>query len=389
MNERITVLYPITDLARDGAQHQLLELVRGLDKKRFRPVVLTLRSGGPMEKEFKETPGVHLISLERKGRYDLSCLWDILTIIRRLKADVIQPFLTPATFFALLPALLCGTPVRIVTERASAGRTNTRLGYGLYLKMEDMLSRFADYAIANSRAGEKFLIQRGIAPDRVKVIYNGVNLDRLMTRNEETSRIRLRMNVPPGGKVIGMMARMFPQKRYDIFLRAAAIISAGMPDTRFAVLGDGPLRPGLENLSNELGIGPKVTFFGEQREVGPYISAFDVAVLLSEAEGCSNSILEAMASGKPVVATDVGGNPELVSHGETGFLVPPGDVQAVAKAVFKLINDPTTANVMGQRGRDAVLARFSLNSMVRRYEAVYEETTVAGVRRKNERSGRA
>jgi glycosyltransferase involved in cell wall biosynthesis len=374
MNERITVLYPITDLARDGAQRQLLELVKGLDKKRFRPVVLTLRSEGSMEVEFKAVPELELISLGRKGKYDLLCLYKIIGIIRGMKVDVVQPFLTPATFFSLLPALVCHTPVKIVTERLSSGRTDLGFGYRLYLKIEDLLSRFADRAIANSKAGEEYLIQRGVDHNRIGVIYNGLNFERLSAGKEDIERVRRRLDVPFGGKVVGMIARLFPQKRHDVFLQASTFIDAVMPDTRFAIVGDGPLRSHLENRSQELGIASKVTFFGEQREVGPYISAFDIAVLTSEAEGCSNSVLEAMALAKPVVATDVGGNRELVSHGESGFLVPAGDAKAVAQAILYLVRNPEVARTMGQRARRRVASRFSISKMVQQYESLYEET---------------
>jgi glycosyltransferase involved in cell wall biosynthesis len=386
MNTRTTVLYPITDLARDGAQRQLLELVKGLDKQRFRPIVLTLRPGGPMEADFRAVPDLELISLERKGKTDLLFPFRMASMIRQIRADVVQPFLTPATFYTLLPALLCRTPVKIVTERVSAGRTATGSGYRLYLKMEDLLSQFADWAVSNSKAGEDFLIQRGINPNRVRVIYNGLDLSRLVTTRESVERVRQRLDIPPHGRVIGMMARLSSQKRHDTFLRAAAVINTVAPDTRYAIVGEGPLRGPLEKLSQELGMAAEVTFFGEQREVGPYVSAFDIAVLLSEAEGCSNSVLEAMALGKPVVATDVGGNRELVEHGTTGFLVPPGDVQAAAEAVLNLIRDTAAASSMGQKAREVIASRFSVGGMVEQYQALYDKTLAGKLQKGTEES---
>jgi glycosyltransferase involved in cell wall biosynthesis len=167
---------------------------------------------------------------------------------------------------------------------------------------------------------------------------------------------------------------MFPQKRHDVFLKAARIVSATAPGARFALVGDGPLRSYLENLSQELGIASKVSFFGEQREVGAYISAFDIAILTSEAEGCSNSVLEAMALAKPVVATDVGGNRELVSHGESGFLVPAGDAEAIAQAILYLVRNSEVARAMGHRARERVITRFSVERMVQQYQTLYEQT---------------
>ncbi|MBI4303187.1 MAG: glycosyltransferase [Chloroflexi bacterium] len=375
MRERMTVLFPITDLAMDGAQRQLLELVKGLDKERFTPIVLTIRPGGSQEQEFKEVPGLQVISLDQKHKYDFSCLFKVSDVIRRMKVDVVQPFLTPATFFGLLPALWCGTPVKIATERLASGRrTGVRFGFRFYLVVEDLLSRSADWVIANSEAGKEYLIHRGISPRRARVIYNGLNLSRLSARKEAVDEVRRRLGVSSEGKVVGMMARLFPQKRHAVFLQAAAIVTRWFPETKFALVGDGPLRSNLESLAQELGLSRNVVFLGEQREVGPYVSAFDIAVMTSETEGCSNSILEAMALGKPVVATDVGGNRELINNGETGVLVTPGDAEAVASAIGVLLRDQQATEAMGRRARECVVRRFSVESMVSQYQALYEES---------------
>lgn len=372
MNERMTLLFPITDLPRDGAQRQLLELVKGLDKKRFRPVVLTFRSGGSMEAEFKAIPRVRLISLERKEKSDFLYVFKVLRLLRRLEVDVVQPFLTPATFYGLIPALLSHTPVKIVTERSGIGLRNAPLGYRLYLRAEDFLTRYADIVVANSEAGREYLIKRGIAPERVKVIYNGLNVTRLNSNGKDVERIRQALGLPTGGQVVGIMARLFPVKRHDIFLQAAALVNQAIPETRFAIVGDGPWRDYLEALSQKLGLESKVAFLGEQREVGPYLAAFDVAALTSETEGCSNSVLEAMAVGKPVVATDVGGNRELIDNGETGFLVPFGDPKALSEAIIRLLRDPVLARMIGERAKERTIHRFSLENMVNQYESLYE-----------------
>jgi glycosyltransferase involved in cell wall biosynthesis len=374
MKDTLTVFFPITDLARDGAQRQLFELVKGLDKKRYKPIVVTLLPGGAMEPEFKEIPEVQVISLKRNGKYDLIYLVRVIQLLNKMKADVVQPFLTPATFFGLLPALLCRVPVKIATERLAKGRSTERLGFRFYLKMEDFLSRFADLVVSNSDAGRQYVIERGIPRDQTKVIYNGINVNRLSAAEKDIEQVRRQLKVPPGGKVVGIMARLFPQKDHATFLRAAAIINRTMPDTRFAVVGDGPLRRNLEKQSQELGLAAKTVFFGQQENVGAYLSAFDIAVLTSEAEGCSNSLLEAMALGKPVVVTDVGGNQELVQHGETGLLVPFGNAEATAEAILSLICDSQVAEAMGKKAREKIVNQFSLEKMVKQYASLYEDT---------------
>ena len=375
MKRRITVLYPIAGLPVGGTEQQLLELVKAIDKRRFQPIVLNLNKGGPLEPEFRGVPGVRVISLKRRGKYDFLVLLKIFAILRRLNVDVIQPFVTPAVFFGILPAIICRTPVKIVTERSGPGRKkDTPMGYRLYLLVEDALTRFADSVVANSEAGRCYLAGRGINPALIKVIHNGINLHRLSFEEEKVQEIRRKLNVTPGGKVVGMIASLTPVKNHATFLHAAERINRVRPDTRFALVGDGPLRQYLEGLSRDLGLASKVTFFGDQHDVGNYLAALDIAILTSNAEGCSNSLLEAMAVGKPVVATDVGGNRELVLHGDTGLLVPVGEVDALAEAVISLIRDDGSATSMGQRARESVVTRFSVGSMVDQYESLYEET---------------
>lgn len=369
------MLFPIAGLPLGGAEQQLLELVSGLNKSKFRIIVLTLSRGGPLEPEFKKVPGVRLIGLKRKGMSGLLILLKIWTIIRRMKVDLVQPFITPAIFYSILPALICRTPVKIVTERSGPGRKKgTPLRYRAYLLAEDFLTRFTDWSIANSEAGKQYLIERGIDPLRVKVIYNGINFHRLNAADEKVCEIRQKLGVPPTGKVVGMMATMFPVKNHDTFLRAAVRICHVIPDTRFALVGSGPLRSHLESLVYDLGLESKVIFFGDQRDVGAYLAAFDIAVLTSDTEGCSNFLLEAMALGKPVVATDVGGNRELVLHGRTGLLVPPRNAEELADAVIALIRDEAAAQSMGRRAKDWAITQFALENMVRQYESLYDNT---------------
>lgn len=357
-----------------GAEQQLLELARGMDRNRFKPIIVTLAPlrQGPLEGEARAA-GVELLSLERKGRFDVGAMWRAFRLLRRRRVDVIQPYLTPATLYGLVPALMASTPVKIVTERCGL-RTRVSWLNSLGRKFEDFLTRFADTAVANSQSGKEYILRRGLNPARARVIYNGVNLDRLTTTADKVAHVRAAMGVPAGGKVVGIVAHLTPQKDHLTFLRAARVISQSQPQARFAIVGDGPLRALLEKEAAELGIAPLVTFCGIQRDMGSYVGSFDVAVQCSvDKEGCSNVILEAMAMGKPVVATQVGGNPELVQPGVTGLLVPPRDPGALARAVVSLLEDPTRSQAMGEKGKARVLALFSKERMVADYQKLWLE----------------
>jgi glycosyltransferase involved in cell wall biosynthesis len=367
-----TVLYSVPSLIIGGAEQQLLELVSGLDKRRFRPIVAPLYPGGPLEPEFAAVAGAEVISLDRRGKYDPSPLWRIARLLRERQVDIIHPFVSPSTFFLLLPALVVGTPVKVIAERGGVRRSRPR-GARMYETAERWLGCFADAAVANSEAGRGLLLRAGVPRRKAQVIQNGLNPDRLRVDPARVAAIRSELAVPHDGHVIGILATLKPAKGHDVFLRAAARVRAGRPNVSFAIVGDGPLRSQLQDLARALGLADRVRFFGFQRQVADYLAACDVLVSSSrDNEGNSNSILEAMALGVPVVATDVGGSAELVTDQETGLLVPIDDDGALAAAIERLLTSPATVEALTSRARALVESRFGRTRMIDRYEALYE-----------------
>jgi glycosyltransferase involved in cell wall biosynthesis len=367
-----TILYPVNELRIGGAEQQLLELVRGLDKSHFHPIVAPLFAGGALEPEFRAISGAEVINLNRRGKYDFSTLARVARLLRARQVDVVQPFLSPATFFGLLPALLVGTPAKIVTERCGVRRVRG-IGYKAYRSAEDALTHFADAVVANSLAGQRLLLERGIPKDRIRVFYNGVNPERLRVDPAAVATHRARLGVPEHGKVVGILASLTPAKDHRMFLRAAARASAQLPELRFAIVGDGHLRPELEQLAAELGLADRVVFFGNQRRVADFLAGFDVLVSSSrDNEGCSNSILEAMLLGVPVIATEIGGNCELVEPGATGYLVPVGDDAALAVAIAHVLRNDDERRSVASRAQRVAESRFSLGRMVSDYESLYD-----------------
>jgi len=371
--DRANVLLMIDDLCLGGAERQLVELAKGLDKERFRVLVVTLYPGQPLERELEGQERIALLSLNRKGKFDFGILLPLVRLLRREKVHVVQPFLSPATFFGLAAAILARVPVKVVTERCGV-RRDTKLGENVYRFAEDRLTRFADVAVANSQSGRDFLVSRGIAADKARVIYNGVNSDRVTVDEAEVAALRASLGIEPAAPVIGIVASLTAPKDYPTFLRSVRIIRDSLPSARFLIVGDGPLRSELEATAAHLGLADSVLFAGHQMRVAPFIGSFDVAVLSScDYEGCSNYLLEAMGLGRPVVATDIGGNRELVSHGETGLLVPPRDPGALAAAVLTLLGDRALASRLTEAARTRFLSGFSVPIMVRQYEQLYEE----------------
>lgn len=368
-----TILYPVNRLVIGGAEQQLLELVRGLDKETFHPIVAPLYPGGGLAEEFRSIPGVEIIDLNRRGKFDPSPLWTVTRLLRSRQIDIVQPFLSPATFFGLLPALTRATTTTIVTERCGV-RQSRGLGYKTYRTIEDWFSHLADAIVPNSIAGESMLVDRGLPQSKIRVIYNGINLDRLSVDREASARHREQLSAGADVFLAGMLASLTPAKGHATAIRAVAELRDRHPGVRLAIVGDGPLRGQLEALVAELGLLDSVTFFGYRRDVADLVAACDVLISASrDNEGCSNSILEAMALGVPVIATDVGGNRELVRPGDTGHLVAPEDPSALADAISDAITEPEQTRWMATQARERIHAQFSLDRMIRDYEDLYRQ----------------
>lgn len=372
-----TILYPVNALHHAGAEQQLLALVRGLDKERFRPIVAPLYPDGSLDAQFRAVPGLEVIDLGRRGKFDPSPLWRLGAILRTRRVAIIQPFLTPSTFFGLLPALAIRTPITIVTERCGV-RRNRGAGYKTYRTIEDWLTRFADSVVPNSLAGAALLRERGVAADKIQTIYNGLDRDRLQPDPAQVAAQRAALGVPDGGKVIGILATLTPAKDHATFFRAAVQVAAARPASRFAIIGEGALRPELTALVARLGLAERVTFFGYQSRVADYLAACDLLVSSSrDNEGASNSILEGMALGLPIVATDIGGNGELVRDGVTGHLTAIGDHAAIAAAILRAFDRPAETATLVANARRLVETEFSHEGMVAQYEALYARLLAA------------
>ena len=370
-----TVVYPVPALRTGGTEQQLLELVRGLDKRRFHPIVVTFESGGRLEPEFRAEPGVEVVHLRRRGRWDLSPIWRLAQLMRSRQAEVVQPFLAPATSFAIMAGVLAGTRARILTERSGA---RTELFF--HLRVQDAVTRFATCVVANSAAGRDCLLRRGVPAHKVLVIANGINRQRLSVDPEVVRAYRARLAVPGHGHVVGILASLLPVKDHQTFLQAAAAVSRAFPNTRFAVFGDGRLRMELVALAARLGLAERVTFFGTQQGVANCLSACDVLVSTSLVEGLSNAILEAMGLGVPVIATDIPGNREIVLPGRTGWLVPVRSPDVLASTLERVLTNTAEVSACVAQAKEMVATRFSLDRMVGEHMALYESLLTGRLR---------
>jgi glycosyltransferase involved in cell wall biosynthesis len=222
-----------------------------------------------------------------------------------------------------------------------------------------LASQFTDRFVCVSADGARQAVRHGVSPRIVRVLHNGIDLTRF-----EPPAFR------EGGPVV-TVARLSPEKDVATLLKAAALATAGDPALRLEIAGDGPCGAELRRQAGKLGLSGRVCFHGETRDVPALLARAGLFVLPSRTEGVSLTLLEAMASGLAVVATRVGGNPEVVADGETGLLVPPGDPAALAAAILRLSHDDAERRRMGTAGRCRVERRFDVRRMTAAYERMY------------------
>ena len=231
-----------------------------------------------------------------------------------------------------------------------------------------------DYVIAVSHQVEQGVLAGGVSPHRIRTQYSGVDCF-AMVSSAGNHDIRVRLGIPPEALLLGTIANLLPLKGYEVMLDALPAILAAVPSVHYLLVGGGGAEycARLKAIAGERGIAARVHFVGFQESVGSYLSALDLYVHPSLKEAFGLAVVEAMVMGKAVVATTTGGLPEVVAQGETGLLVPPGDVESLAATVVSLLEDKVRREQMGRNGRVRAQERFSLDASVRRVEQLYGE----------------
>jgi len=363
--DRIKIIY-LVDFLRTinaGTERQLGHLLERLPERGYSIWLISFQTSPFLEREFSGMfPGVEMKTLGAKSDLSKSIpsLIRLLFLMRRIRPDIVHTFFPDSNSVGILIAKLAGVKNLISSRRD--------MGYDLTSKVITRLkiaNRFVPFIVANCRAVEEQAIRlENIREQKIRVIYNGILEDvyaEIMDRKEEKDPI------------IGIVANLNrPIKRVDLFVKAARIIHKDFPNAKFWIVGDGPLRKELEELTSKNGLNSSLVFWGRRDDVHKLLSQITIGVISSDTEGLSNSIMEYMQMGLPVVATDVGGNRELVNHGVTGYLVPPNDEEALAEKIIKLLKEPKSMTQMGKLGKEKIINQFSIEKMVRETIGLYE-----------------
>jgi glycosyltransferase involved in cell wall biosynthesis len=362
--------YFIDHLKVGGAQRHLLELFASLDRRRFALQVTVAKAEGPLVAAVERlgipvrSVGVRA-SLARPGT-----VAGVLATARRLRAErvhVVHGYLYAGNLLGMLAGRLAGVPIRLASKR-SLDRYPRRS----QLLATRLANAWADRVLCNADEVARFVLaEERPDPAKITVIPNGIRIPQPPPPVERPA------GLPAGARVVGLVGRLGWKKAYSDLLEAAVRVRAAHPEVEFVVVGDGPLRGELEAQAARLGLGPHVHFLGERSPVAPLLRGFDLYVISSIIEGMPNALLEALALERPVVATRVGGIPEIVTHGESGLLVPPANPTAMADAILRLLDDPRLAASCGAAGRRTVETRYSLDAMAARFTALYDEMAAA------------
>jgi glycosyltransferase involved in cell wall biosynthesis len=364
----IRVLFLQSTLRVGGSGRQVADLVSSLERAKFEPIICCVREAREYGEELRAA-GFKVYSDLLAFGYDIRAIYRISEIISQEKIDILVNSGTNRTFVIGYLAALSARLKKIV---AAIHSTTPASGGNLTGALTRWVLRRASRIVMVAHAQKRTLCAReGINPAKVTVIHNGVSLSRLNLGEPLT---HAQVGIPVHGpRVVGIVARLEPEKDHRTFLRAARLISGVLSDVFFLVVGDGPERSRLERLTQEWGIADRVRFLGNVNPVARVLPLLDVGVLSSYIEGFPVSVQEIMAAKKPVVVTDVGGLGEMIDDEVEGFIVPPRDADSLAQRIRILLEDKERASLMGARGRERVEREWTAERMAREFEQLFCE----------------
>ncbi|MGA1794321.1 MAG: glycosyltransferase [bacterium] len=376
-NNAISILYLITDSDFGGTEASVSRLACGMKQRGMQVIVCSMKRPGFMAQELERRGiGVTHLNLPQRitFRYPLQFTIGFLRfrrLLRRTAPDIVHSFLFQANLMAGISRFLAlGKRARIIASVRCIDRNKAQWR----ILLDRWALKRADMVMAVSKAVKKRYCDReGIASDAIRVVYHGVE-ERLLEEGRAGASIRARLDIKQGEWLIGTAARLHRDKGLGMLLQGFARIGASIPRVRLLIVGDGPEREALRGMAERLGIAERVIFAGFQPDVLPWMASLDIFCLTSEEEGLPQSLLEAMALGRPVVATRVGGTGEVIGReGKEGILIPPGDADALCRAVVSLIRSPRDAQRMGNEARERIRREFLIEDTLEKMAGLYEE----------------
>jgi sugar transferase (PEP-CTERM/EpsH1 system associated) len=362
----INVLHLIQGLKLGGLENVTLDLLNNLNKDHYKPSICCFDTLGDLSNRINGNIKVHF--LKRRQGIDYFYPFKLAKLLKKKKIQILHLHNSTAFFYGVIAGKLAGIPAIVYTEHARDvfPGFRVRVADKLLSYFTDKIIVVADYLKKNLIKHEKF------NEKKISVIYNGIDSGEFNISADRQKK-RKELDIDIKAPVVGIVARLDPIKNHACLIKAMKNVINKYPDALLLIVGDGPINSELKEMVKDMALEKNIRFLGMRTDVHEILSVMDVFVLCSRSEGLSVTLLEAMSSGKAVVATRVGGTPELIEHDMEGLLVESDDREGLSGAILELLTHRSKAAKLGETARRKVEEQFSLVNMVKKYEEIYME----------------
>jgi len=394
MQKKNKIIHIITRLDKGGSAENTLLTALGINKKKYEVILvkgptyesrMSNKEHATISADLKEArlKGVRIVNLPFLLRrinpvYDLLALFSLYVFLIKENPTIVHSHTSKAGLLGRLAAKLAGVPIIVHTPHGHVffgyfGPLKTKI----FILLEKLASRITDkIATLSNREKEDYILFKIAEEDKLSVICSGIGLNKFKeSLLSEKQNLKKELGIPQNSLIVGTAGRLVPVKGPEFLIKAAKYIISKYPDTYFIFTGDGPLENALNRKAREMGISENIIFLGWRDDVAKIISIYDIFVLPSLNEGMGRVLAEAMALGKPIVASNTGGIPDLVIHGKNGFLVPPKNPKELAKYIQVLIEDKDKREKMSLKGKEMSL-NFSAEIMIEKIASLYKELLI-------------
>jgi len=380
MKKKINILYIIDYLhGHGGTEKHLTYLVEMLDKKKYNLYIISFDLGQTNITEKIKSSGVPLIHFPVGKYYTINAFkmaFELRRFIKNKEIDIVQTFHIKSDFYGAIVARLSGV-TRIISSKRDVGDLKSKWHFFLNRLVRIITSR---YIVVSEAVGKVVLEKEKAQKGKLSVIYNGVDLNYFFSSESiDIARYRKKLGISSNDFVLVTVAWMRPEKNYNVLFSAFEHVMGKIKEIKLIIVGAGPLLKFYKNYVRRNGLEKKVIFVGSTNDVRPFLQVADVACLVPGGnEGFSNSVIEKMAMGLPLIVSDVGGNAEAVVDGYNGFVIPPNNSEKLAESLIYLAEHPDERRKMGFRSAQRVRKMFTLERMIKAHEELYESLLVVG-----------